>query len=301
MDKIFSCIEFLCVNLPEDLCLTETWLHKDILDENILPKCDYKLVSRYDRVNGSHGGVAIFQRNSSNLLFIDSTLDGYDFACACTACSSTVSLLVLNIYNPPTGSSYRLEISLLRECIENYYNQFLSSYPCGFVVVCGDLNMPDICWATHSATSDYSRQFLDIVDDINCFQLVDVSTHVNGNILDLFLTNNPDLFSVQVNNSILISDHYPVNASLTIPSADTSKKDIPVYSRCSFNAYHFSTFMVNFDYLYENSFRYSAQGFYEEWYNVIHSALHVSIKQKRDKRIDMPFLFQLSHYIFQTR
>ena len=47
--------------------------------------------------------------------------------------------------------------------------------------------MPDICWATHSATSDHSRQFLDIVDDINCFQLVDVSTHGNGNSLDLFL------------------------------------------------------------------------------------------------------------------
>ena len=102
-------------------------------------------------------------------------------------------------------------------------------------------------------------------------------------------------FSVQVNNSILISDHCIVSGSLTIP-ADTSKKDIPVYSRCSFNAYHFSTFMVNFDNLYENVFRYSAQGFYEEWYIVIHSALHVSIKQKRDKRIDMPFYFS-SHTV----
>ena len=108
MDKRFSCIEFLCVSLPEVLCLTETWLHKDILDKNILPNCDYKLVSRYVTVNGSHGRVAIFQRISSNFLFIVATLDGYDFACACTVCSTTVSLLILNIYNPPTGSSYRL-------------------------------------------------------------------------------------------------------------------------------------------------------------------------------------------------
>ena len=54
--------------------------------------------------------------------------------------------------------------------------------------------------------------------------------------------------------------------------------------------------MVNFDNLYEIFFRYSAQGFCEKWYNVIHSALNLSIKQKRDKRIDIPFYFS-SHTV----
>lgn len=57
----------------------------------------------------------------------------------------------------------------------------------------GDFNMPDINWHNLTSNSPTSRQFCDLVFALNLSQLVLNPTHVLGGILDLVITNPPEL------------------------------------------------------------------------------------------------------------
>ena len=57
------------------------------------------------------------------------------------------------------------------------------------IIITGDFNLPDINWDTLSATSTSSSAFCDFIFDSLLTQLVDLPTHVKGNILDLVLSN----------------------------------------------------------------------------------------------------------------
>ena len=62
--------------------------------------------------------------------------------------------------------------------------------------VLGDINLPDVCWSSHTATSDYSNKFLTVLDDLDLLQIVDFSTIVSDNILDLLCVSDPHRFIV---------------------------------------------------------------------------------------------------------
>jgi len=53
----------------------------------------------------------------------------------------------------------------------------------------GDFNVLDINWATWTGSLTFSDEFCDLIFHYNLSQLVDQSTHVCGNILDLILIN----------------------------------------------------------------------------------------------------------------
>ena len=52
----------------------------------------------------------------------------------------------------------------------------------------GDFNSPDINWQTFASTTVSSDHLCNLIIDHNLFQLVDVPTHIYGNILDLIIT-----------------------------------------------------------------------------------------------------------------
>ena len=55
------------------------------------------------------------------------------------------------------------------------------------IVFMGDFNTPDAVWSTlSSANSQFSS---DLIFQHNYTQIVEYSTHVQGNILDLIITN----------------------------------------------------------------------------------------------------------------
>jgi len=60
----------------------------------------------------------------------------------------------------------------------------------------GDFNYPDISWTDLVGDTTCSNLFCELVFDSNLTQLVDVPTHVRGNILDLVLTNEVDAIKV---------------------------------------------------------------------------------------------------------
>ena len=83
----------------------------------------------------------------------------------------------------------------------------------------GDFNVPDINWSTLVGSTHFSNQFCDLVFDLNLSQLVDSSTHRQGNILDLVLTNIKDsIHSLTVLNrdhQLISFDHYPITFVLS--------------------------------------------------------------------------------------
>ena len=62
----------------------------------------------------------------------------------------------------------------------------------GPVLMCGDLNLPDICWDQPSCPAGVQQQVLHAVQDKFWTQHVDF-THKAGNLLDVGLSSNSDL------------------------------------------------------------------------------------------------------------
>ena len=60
----------------------------------------------------------------------------------------------------------------------------------------GDFNLPDINWETESCKIDskINLEFLDTIRELGLNQIIDFKTN-DKNILDLFLTNNPNLIT----------------------------------------------------------------------------------------------------------
>ena len=58
-------------------------------------------------------------------------------------------------------------------------------------VIIGDFNMPDIDWRGGTAKGR-AKEFLEAAEDSIMTQLVNFSTHIKGNVLDLVLTNIPE-------------------------------------------------------------------------------------------------------------
>lgn len=95
----------------------------------------------------------------------------------------------------------------------------------------GDFNFPDINWFTLSGSSTPSSIFCDFLFDHNLHQLVTSPTHSKGNILDLVITNHPDIItniSIDSRQELLISsDHFPILFS--IPFNTKSNYSPPQY------------------------------------------------------------------------
>ena len=57
----------------------------------------------------------------------------------------------------------------------------------------GDLNFPDVNWDSLSGTSFISSSLCEEFFNLNLSQLVTEPTHNKGNLMDVILTNAPEL------------------------------------------------------------------------------------------------------------
>ena len=183
VQKRLDCANFLSVYNPNFLCLSQTWLETT---DNILPDCGYTVISQNNRHNGIHGGVAIMYKTCSQYSAYDFTSADYDFACGCII-NSDPPLLVVTIYNPPVSSEYRIQSNVLNSCTLSYTSRFAARHPDEFICICGDFISSDICWMSYTACSDYSNLIIDLFEQFNGVQLVENTTHFNGNILTFLL------------------------------------------------------------------------------------------------------------------
>ena len=196
--------------------VTESWLTNKIFDNEILPN-GYALV-RKDR--GSRGGgvmLAISKSLSYQILLTPPSLE-----LLCVKINHSNPIIYCLVYIPPNAPNEYLQEFF------SYISKF--SNQSNNLIIFGDFNFPDINWDALYAQSALSNQFCDIVFDLNLTQLIDQSTHINGNILDLILTNAENLVhNVSVHSTppfLISSDHFLI--TFDIASALSTHSKIPL-------------------------------------------------------------------------
>ena len=119
---------------------------------------------------GSRGGGVMFAIKSSKSFQVLPTPSVEVLTISVGSTSPTVYCLA---YIPPNASAeYRQEFLDYLESLNISSNL-------------GDFNLIDINWNSLSGQSPFSSKFCDVTFDLNLFQLVEESTHIAGNILDL--------------------------------------------------------------------------------------------------------------------
>ena len=212
---------------PDIVLLNETWLSKNISDNEIFPNQTYK-VFRLDRSLKTHpmdpddpdkyrkngGGILIAIKSDLNcestkinvsckaeILSIQISIGRGKSICLCTF----YRVNTLGVENHRAVDSYLRSLAKCRK-----YNK---------IVLIGDLNLNKVSWPGGTTSSGIQNAFLDTFDDVNLDQLIDKPTHINGKTLDLLLTNSPQIISkvdVKPIGEFCKSDHSAIDFLLDI-------------------------------------------------------------------------------------
>lgn len=155
------------------LAVTESWLSPFIFNNEIISP-DFFIYQK-DRDNRG-GGVflAVHQSIPSKLILSPASLE-----IVSVELTIPEKVIICVIYIPPNAPiSYTLSVF-----------EFLSNIAKGSAVIfLGDFNSPDINWNNLNSSCNSSDLLCDFVCDYNFIQLVQLPTHIRGNILDLVLT-----------------------------------------------------------------------------------------------------------------
>ena len=121
------------------------------------------------------------------------------------------TIILSCVYLPPGPSE-----SCMNDTISNL-TQVIESNTSADSIFIGDFNLPDIQWDTLSSISSISCAFCDFIFDNSLSQLIDQPTHIQGNILDLVLSNSNDCVTnlAVAPNKWLTTDHFEVTFQLS--------------------------------------------------------------------------------------
>ncbi len=209
-------------NKPTVVILSETWLTKDHLNNEIFPNNSYNCF-RVDRSTKSHppdpvnknkfktrgGGVLIAVRS-------DVSIEPKKVSSNCKAEILTVEL-----------DCGKKEIVCLTVCyrvgtlgnvnhkeIETHLRKISQQKKYSRHIIIGDFNLTNTAWPEGQSTNNTERLFLDTFNDLGLEQMIHQSTHQGGRILDLLLTNRPSVVSevsVLGQHTVCQSDHYAIS------------------------------------------------------------------------------------------
>ena len=187
---------------PDIIAGTETWLNTDIASAEFFP-ANYQVL-RQDRLTSSHGGALLALKSDLTVERIDSPNNIEAVFAKVKTQLHGAPLVVGSIYRPTNNDQPYMELlnkTIIKIC---------KSHRKSAVWLCGDLNLPDICWdqlnvKSHQYATNISQTFLDTVINCGMVQMVDENTRENK-ILDLFLTNRPT-WTTKCSTRAGISDH----------------------------------------------------------------------------------------------
>ena len=150
------------------ICLSETWFDLRVDHTCVFISNIYSVVSRIDRCNGSHGGVVIGLKTEINVH--SETIQAkspVDFATSALFCNLEQAIIVLNVFNPPHDSPYRLEVEFsdayLHDIINSNHEKVLKNdLDLINVLIVGDVHLPGIDWSLLSSNTAYEKTFSQI-------------------------------------------------------------------------------------------------------------------------------------------
>ena len=264
------------------ICLTETWLSESVFDQEILPT-NYNI---YRKDRPSRGGgvlIAIKSTIPASVVCSDPFNNAIEILTVRLNLSKPVTLSC--VYVPPSPSD-----SYMYDLISNL-TQLVKTNLSTDIIITGDFNLPDINWDTLSATSTPSSAFCDFIFDNLLTQLVDLPTHVKGNILDLVLSNSDELvtnLTISSNNNWISSDHFVITFQLAQQLFQTpSTIPIYVYDFPKANYGAIQSYLFDFEY----SPCLQSQDVEFIWHEIrssIHNAMNMFIPKVRLRRHQFP-------------
>ena len=208
---------------PDCVLGTESWLDSNISNSEVFPS-NYNIYRR-DR-NCEGGGVFVAVKSDFISSSINITDNTSEVVWAQVNLQGSKSLILGSYYRPPNSK----EDSVIG--LGNSFSHLPKDSNSKHIILGGDFNLPHINWADKSVTPSspntaISTSCLELIDNHNLEQLVDKPTR-GGNILDLCLTNQPNLVNT-VSLSPGISDHDIVIVDACINPKLNKKKPRTVF------------------------------------------------------------------------
>ena len=189
---------------PDLVLVTESWCNGDITNA-FLNMPGYELqpdlrVDRTDTDRGRGGRLLVYVKNGLQILSCDKVADFQQY------CKFIVRDVVFYlIYRSPNSAA--TEVTKLAELIKTVEKN---------AVILGDFNLPQIDW-TRGVAGRVGGEVLDAVEESLMVQLVDFSTQVKGNILDLVITNMPErVLEVREEGRLGKSDHMMIEVEISV-------------------------------------------------------------------------------------
>jgi hypothetical protein len=192
------------------MCTVETWLDSNIVDEEISLSTHQSF--RKDRL-GRGGGLLLAVRNNipcilkSDLLVNNNTFN--EIIVCEIQLHSNCKIALIAFYRPPNSDvSFNINLS---QTINNVTRAGYKK-----LLVLGDLNAPSILWDSLTAHNNLENDLCEIFSDCNLTQINSNPSRQNSqNVLDVILTNCPELFSdVHSSVSMIKTDHFQLNFTI---------------------------------------------------------------------------------------
>ena len=126
------------------------------------------------------------------------------------------------------------------------------------LLIVGDFNLPNVDWATVTASTDCQMYtiFTKAIKDHFLWQLIDFPTR-NDNLLDLLLTNIPDKISnIKGFQDILNSDHQLIEFSMDLRIKSQKphvKRRLYNFKKADWNGLKYSLSLINWDLCFEEN------------------------------------------------
>ena len=223
-NKLDDFQSYVYENKPGLILLSETWLTKEHLNNEIFPNDTYRCF-RLDRTSKTHppdplnkskfkekgGGVLIAVRSDlkievkevpikskAEIISLELNLGKKNIVCV-TLCYRVGTLGVPNFAE-----------------IEKHLREIAKKKKFSKHIVVGDFNFSKTNWLSEIAgnsTDRVEKLFLDLFGDLGLVQLINRPTHQGGRTLDLVLTSSESLvndLSISGQHAVCQSDHYAI-------------------------------------------------------------------------------------------
>ena len=207
---------------PDLILISETWCNEDI--SNALLNIPGYIIEpelrkdRNDTMNGIGGGVLVYVRNDLIIkpINVENEFNMFvQFEVINSQNKDDKGLTITLLYRPPRSR----EQNTLELC------KLINNAPENSIFI-GDFNFPAINWLTFESDR-FSEPFLQCVNENNFEQLVEFPTHVRGNILDLVLSNRPDIITnVESLGNLSTSDHSIICVDVNFRSKFNSSSEL---------------------------------------------------------------------------
>lgn len=210
---------------PDFVTVTETWLHDDIADSEIVPP-GYSII-RKDRPSRG-GGVAIIVKDGFTFSFLEN-VPGVESAWINVKLRDA-PLVIGVAYRPPNSN-----ISCI-EALADFVSAVKRKH--SFFILAGDFNLPHIDWrfSTSSTACPISELLLDMTFNNNLTQTVTECTHPlasGGSVLDLiFISEGISRSSYECVVDTGISDHSIASLVFSGPGCRPTSSGERCLSRC---------------------------------------------------------------------